>query len=327
MQSYIAFIDLLGTRDLAQSDPDDYFDRFTNFRDTISNHCQVLADIGKIYFFSDCAYITSNDLQLLLQYVQKVRASLLIDGNYFKGAISKGDLSAKDINDNDLLSKNIRAKRNKILKGTCFGKDVISVYAMHERLKGIGIYLDSSVVEKVLPAQIINSCFLPHNNSIHPESFVDIKYSENELHDDIVKKLIERFFKAKAKTKNVGRYYVPIIISMIQSYDLGRIKFGKQVSWDNETLPFIMRYIGSGTFEKHFSDVVGTEYIYFSVIRKLYSDNWPQLMIDKILKFVLGKKRLKNKLEYVPRELLATEIKNKIYENILYLSNPNKITK
>src|ERR1051325_851680 len=75
---YCAFIDLLGIREMAGVDPEKYKGIVESFHERLADLSVMLKDCsGNIYAFSDCAFIETDSVQSLLEYLQELRHWLL----------------------------------------------------------------------------------------------------------------------------------------------------------------------------------------------------------------------------------------------------------
>jgi hypothetical protein len=81
---YIAFIDILGTKDYATYQPIRYIQSIINFQNAlISNIEGNLNEDDRVYFFSDGAFIETKDLLSLIKYLQSIRSELSPSRLYF----------------------------------------------------------------------------------------------------------------------------------------------------------------------------------------------------------------------------------------------------
>src|SRR5687768_11176711 len=140
-KNLIAFVDLLGTSELSRVDPNSFFTSLTTFQEVICNFTSQLDKQGQVYFFSDCAYIQSSNLDSMVKYLRSVRQTLSEQGLYLKGAVGAGSLNARE------PPHRKRSGDERIVKGNSFGPDVVSVYGLQDGLRGIGVRIDNSIAK------------------------------------------------------------------------------------------------------------------------------------------------------------------------------------
>jgi hypothetical protein len=301
----IAFVDLLGTSELSRVDPDSFRTSLTTFEETICNSSSYLGKTGEVYFFSDCAYIQSASIDSLVKYIRDVRQALLEQGLYLKGSIGSGSLGAH------------KPLKGGIVKGNSFGADVVQIYALQDGLRGIGIRIDESIYQAFKnKGYTINSCHLPLINSRHAECFHDLQFSTEELNEEVLKIFIKNFFKTNTKSRRFGRYYLSFVVSWINSADFGEIGRGDAAN-KLENMPLIFQIMLDGLLERHFTDLAGMEFIYFTFLQKVYKQCRNQKIITRFEKYVASRKRLIARLEMVPRCLFDEESRRKFLD---YLS-------
>ena len=222
--NYIAIIDLLGIKELAQYEPLKYFNAMRNFLNSIVESSNMLKGEKKkepkfeIYFFSDCAYLQSSNLIILLEFIRNVRVCLFgasEDNHYMTGAITTGNLKAVSINSylNELNKKlhlsiidSIDSEQFKFIhesikspdfsnnlnfNGTIFqSEDVSRVYSMQNELKGIGIRIDRQAIDNFidtnktqadkLQSYLSKSFYLVDIDSKTMISFTDLALDQTE---------------------------------------------------------------------------------------------------------------------------------------------------
>jgi hypothetical protein len=305
-QMYISFIDLVGVTDMAKTDEQSYFHCLKVFMRSVENRSSILSGYGKIYFFSDCAYMESDNLINLIKFLGDVRRDLLRQGYFFKGGLAVGKLGAQTF-----------SNKSDVLMGHYFSKDIIKVYGAHEELKGIGVnvYLEEGSLELGDKGDyLVDSCYLQHTNSIRANNFIDIKYQQDEITNENLRIILIKMFETYTKSKRIARYYLRLIISMIQSSDLSNIDDnGEQVKH-----PPIYDFVVRGLVDTHFGDLSGGEYIYYALLNKLWSDNCKyQDMCDIVLNKMFKKKILKV-IEWVPKCIFSVENKKIFLQRLGY---------
>ena len=244
---FIAFIDLIGVSEMAEYDPGAYNESLELLQRAVENECDQILNLGgQIYFFSDCLYIESEDLEALIKFIKQIRFDLFVRGYYLKGAISYGLLEPNEI-------RKIGQETGGIIKGYYFSRDTLNVYSPQEKLKGIGIsvnckekHLDAYIskvikeqgispeamfsdefieikkgllktVKEVEKKYLVKSCFLKHTNSKRVVTYWDIGFSANRIEHSVLETLIKRMIESYTQSKRITRYYLSLLINLIMS--------------------------------------------------------------------------------------------------------------
>ena len=76
--SYIAYLDLLGTRGFCE-DSEVYYKNISNFSHSVETLAPILGKAGRICIFSDCVYIECSQLEKILQFLTQLRLMLIGD--------------------------------------------------------------------------------------------------------------------------------------------------------------------------------------------------------------------------------------------------------
>lgn len=318
--NYIAFIDLLGTTEFAQEEKKKFYSRLITFQETISNSCSLLAGEGRVYFFSDSAFIESKNLDKLIVYLRDVRRTLLEEGYYMKGAIGPGELQASDPHNSNLIKDTATRKlRKKTVIGHCFSDDVVPVYALQAGLKGIGIRVDEKLKTALEAKQlIVKSCYLPIENNRRAECFYDVRFDKGELENGVLNLFLRNFYITNAKSKKYGRYYIPFLISWINSTDFTNTEISLPTDSNaSETIPLIFELlINHGAFEKHFADLVGIEYIYFALLNKIFGECESAKVKKKVFDHISARKKFVNRLGVLPSCVINNDSRKQFLESL-----------
>jgi hypothetical protein len=316
--SYIAFVDLLGTSDLSRSNPTKFYNSLITFQETISNSSSLLGSDGSVFVFSDCAYLESKSLDTLVRYIRDVRRTLMEEGYYLKGSIGQGSLEARELhNTGKIRDQKILSQRRKVVKGSSFGQDVVGIYGLQDGLRGIGIRIHEDLKDEIEKRGFaVSSCHLPQINNRHAECFKDLKFEKRELQDGVLLKFLKNFFMTNTKSKRFGRYYLSFIISWIKSSDFTDVNPQEETD-SKDTTPLIYQLLINGALEKYLVDLVGIEYIYFTFLDRIYEQCESQKVIMKIQNQVASRKKLVACLENLPDCLFGQKSRSKFLE---YLS-------
>ena len=110
--TYIAYLDVLGTKNSSENeDFDEYIKLIICFQNSLVRSSYLLDDKGKIYFFSDCAYIESQSINSLISMLGSIRQNLFDDDIFIRGALIKGKLGALNGDDLDDCEKRYKGDK------------------------------------------------------------------------------------------------------------------------------------------------------------------------------------------------------------------------
>lgn len=318
-QGFIAYFDLLGTSELAQTDRTAFFTSLVTFRNTIT-HCatSLHADDG-VYFFSDCAFVESSDFDRLVRYLRTLRQRLMEEGYFIVGALGPGSLEAtgpfpkakrKSRTQSDREDADIRRQ---IVHGHFFGSAVVPVYAMQNQLKGIGFQLHPDLVPLAQQKKVVvDSCHLPANDSRVGHAFPDLRLQPSELTSGLLEKFLKYFYRAKLRSKKYARYYIAFLVSALQSTDFGGVDTKRP--YTAQGYPILEVLLGT-KFLKNFSDVPGIDYVYLTLLDRAYeSDN--QHFVNAVLKVVSGRRKAIVQLDSCPSPLLSRDNRTRLLDHL-----------
>lgn len=106
---YIAYLDLLGTKDLSTHDADAYRDSIKVFSECLE---RSLADGCEAYAFSDCAYLESKSLTQIISTLDILRSELLMQQRFLTAAVTSGTLGASVLNKGALHCQNFPVQQS-----------------------------------------------------------------------------------------------------------------------------------------------------------------------------------------------------------------------
>jgi len=359
MNNYIAYLDLLGTKDLAKYSPDKYFDAIKEFR----NHLIRTADVfnykqylnkSEIHFFSDSAFIESDNIEALIDYFIKLRKELHENKLFFTAAITIGSLKAFHLNGEinskqeiiDLELENIIKGKEKIVRGTIFqDKDIISVFNFQNDLKCIGIFMDEKIfyapdneeldekLKEIKKKYLKKIFYFPKDNRNEVREFYDLKLSDSELNKAFFRTVIERYHNANLKSKKFGRYYLPYFANWISCIQFDEkesliselLSSKKKLTETNnncndDLLVFFKLIDGDDVFLKELKrSAQGFEYLYFFLLNCLYNEfdkynKFISISIDAIKKYSKCKTYI-TKIDELPINVLSSENKHRFIED------------
>lgn len=310
------FIDLVGVRDLARESSSGYWDALIRFQTHVADICTALeGDSGKIFLFSDSIFVQAEGFRGLANFMRSLRHRLLDEGLYFKGSIRPGGLEAREAYVLPLVrNKKDEEERKKKLAGHCFGENAATLFALQEQLKGIGILVDEAAVSNGQADGTAYSCFLPQVGSQRSEPYLDLLLEQDDLDDGILERLLQKFFKAKSRSKKIGRFYVSLLVLWVQSIDFSSI------SYDPSSEGGLINLLLSGRFERLFGDVVGIENIYLCLLNRLYvdRDKVPIALFYDTRRYILSRRRLSRSLDNIPFKIFSSSARNEFLEDLSF---------
>lgn len=229
---FIGFFDMLGLQSIAAYDINKYSDSLIDFQTvTIGaikktkmefTNCNI-----ECYMFSDCAYIEASKLDVLIYFFRILRLALFTKQIYFQAAITKGNLNCSSDDEQDYI-------RTTIFQGT----DAVKVYQLQNNFKGIGIFIDKSIVNldnPKLSTKITTSIFQPDENKYQFKTYYDISFehpNNNIGMLDTIKTLIQTYRRMRILNIRASRYYISAIctiISNLNKNDIIQIKDDKKI--------------------------------------------------------------------------------------------------
>ena len=114
--SYIAYLDLLGTKSFCEEE-ELYYDKINKFSDTVVSLSSILGKSGKIGIFSDSVYVECSQIEKILEFLTVLRTMLIGDDLFFNAALSSGTLGVESVSkisyEKDDVSPNNRSNNEK----------------------------------------------------------------------------------------------------------------------------------------------------------------------------------------------------------------------
>jgi hypothetical protein len=258
-ETYSSFIDLVGIKDLAEFDSTAYYRNLEYYKEHVVNNWPVLRDCGgALSLFSDCAFIESPQRAPLFQFLRRLRHQLLIEGIYFKAAVSDKPLGKNETPENE---------RNALgLSLTTFGVHAATLVGMQESLKGIGI----SVAHSIRDTFICQSFFIPQAPSHQTRLYNDLRLLPTDFQPETLDRVFQQMLRTKCVSTRTARYYVSFLILWVRSLEWQAVKIGKR------EFPISPEYVFHELVDPHMysllGDVEGMEFVYFAMLAKVFED-------------------------------------------------------
>ncbi len=256
MGNYISFFDLLGTKAIASYNPKLYFENINSFQQALQGCSSILENSNfQIKAFSDCAYVESNDLALLLEYLQNLREILFMKQIFFNAAVTKGQLKSP-IQDNT---------NERIVCVSFRSPETVKVFTMQSQFYGIGVFIDrqmcSDDCKTVWQKYIVNSAYcIGETDGVYNKfaPFYDLKYNSVSL--QLVKFLLMNYLKTITLNKKAARYYLSALLTCIN-----------QLSYDSLVGEYLPLFSNKSVFDSNktlFNDMIP---IHLMLINRLYN--------------------------------------------------------
>lgn len=318
IMSYISFLDLLGTKDLSMQEETAYSDSIKVFGQCISEGLRNSK--CKAYAFSDCAYLQAETLIDMLGVLSDLRDLLLQERRFFSAAVTVGTLNADISSDEE----------NRYVCQSFAGADVSRVYVKQSRLKGIGIWLDESVIcnKKVLGKKyrsIPNFCIPNIEEPKRLLHFYDLQIDTKEenlkAYFDFAMKSYRR---ANIKSKRYGRYYISLLINILSAIDFSEnakqpvLEYEKTQGWyiSSQLLKSLFDFCHKDEYFIH--NAPGYVYIFLYLLNNLYNENscgaYTQAFLKKIVELHVIDEYIYD-LSNVPEGLLSKQAEINLIED------------
>jgi len=342
---YIAYIDVLGTKNSAENyNYEKYLALIINFQTELLRIARSkLGGNDRIHFFSDCAYIESNNLKTLIDALKFLRTQLFDGDLFLKGAIIQGKLGAigkfsdveefmsyydYGINDeevtkatNCIFTQNDSSLKDKINGSLFFSTDICQAYTNENDLKGSAILIEEGLIKNnEIINDIVESGYISNKNTF--SIFYDIKYDENNITEAFLDKILSHYTKSNMQNKNYGRHYLSILISCINSTN-----FEKYDIDFNNAPPILTKILKlKDTHKQIYNYAIGLEYLYLTLINKFYCDIDENSDLTKeFVKIILKNQKFLckylNNLSSIPKKLLNNKSRNLFINDVLEIQN------
>lgn len=353
MPHYVAFVDLLATKESANLPAREFYQAMAAFSQTAAGAAGGLSRASRMYIFSDCAYIESRSMTEVAQFVRTLRKPLFLCGRFFKGAVVAGQLEPKPL-------KRATRSEGATVSGVVFGPGSVPAYLLHERFKGIGVAVEPLSDDPTASDETVMTAY-PEGDGRRFSVCRDVRYSAAEIgglysldsskrvragsscdwveaeedEDDeggvleeeyplfnsmedggneFVRVLIHNMIKSKVKSARYGRYYISTLISIVNSSDFSKLEYAKPDGWAN--FPIIFKYLFlSRTIEAQCGDVAGCNLVYFAAVNQIFrSSKLEEAALLDLVSVIVSRPKLYSHIGSVPPEILAHEHRERFIE-------------
>ena len=205
-KKYVAFLDLVGTKNVALISNEAYSELIHGFVNTLNQMEREYPNV-KVKYFSDSLFLSCKD-RSVFKYLRNLRVLLLRKDCFFAGAIMEGDDGV------DIISK-------ENLSGIKFtNANIVNVYAMQSRFKGIGVYVKEDIVSSKSDDMFVKSLYIAsdQDNPYYAE-YWDISFAlpNIESYIEFLKTSLAYHIKVSVLTPRAAKYYFTLSVTIINS--------------------------------------------------------------------------------------------------------------
>lgn len=324
--SYIAYLDLLGTKGLCE-DENLYYSKINKFSEAVEILSPVIGQTGNIGIFSDCVYIESLQIDRILRFLTELRSLLIGDDLFFNAALSIGDLGVESI-----TSRFDSASKKSNIFGVRFtNKEIATIYCKQTEFRGVGIWIEPSLIDAIkdnTEYRVVKSIYYRKekkngNTIFEPREYFDIslfgKANPEDCFDskrkrNILSIILKMLYSSHCKSPHYSAYYVSLLINIIRSCDEESIQWNRNnKEFENGSVVFNVIYKFLCECDKYLNNLIGIDSIVLAFLNEIYNCN-SILSNDKaditelfIKEFNCLSSRYKYSLETVPKEPFTNE--------------------
>jgi len=249
--NYIAFLDLVGTKNFGEN-AGRHYENMEAFRRELGRIGDIcLKDTDKIYMFSDCAYVWSDDIDCIAGFLAELRDVLLPRRIYFKAALVPTDKNwSEDSTAAEAVKPNPEMNRN--LFGVKFGDvNIFEAYMRQERYKGIGIFVSDEAKKAIGPDRLAESVYYVENENFEKtgagrwslQKYTDLKAvvedeDSNDYAMNVAQVVLDNYLSANTQSHKYSRHYIPLLTTMLRSYAVTKKKGAGEeelLAWDEKS--------------------------------------------------------------------------------------------
>lgn len=280
--SYIAYLDLLGTRGFCENE-DVYYKNIVNFSNSVETLAPFLKDVGKIGMFSDCVYIECSDLGRLLYFLNELRMMLIGDELFFNAAVSYGELGVQSIGYE--LKENKSKKNKQNIFGVRFtNREIASIYCKQTNFRGVGIWLDPKIEDKVKESKykIVKSLYYAKNEKTYfPKEYNDIPFLVTDENDEdclnkwkreVLAIIFKTVYTSHCKSERYSVYYISLLINIIRCCDVYTLKWNRaEKRFEKMSLECELIYNFLLSCNKSLKTLIGLDSLCFAFLDLIYN--------------------------------------------------------
>lgn len=279
-KTWIAFLDLLGTKNSSRIKKSEFPTKISTFSRTIQEQAAAINCNVKIRFFSDSAYVEGDDILELSRYAARLRFVLFSQEIFFKAAISPGVLDDRPSS----VSEKRKNGYDIDIQGASFGESAVTVYYNQENFKGVGFFLDTKEVKPQELDCFCESAFPVSDDLKKWTSFFDIKYDNANINRTMKSKedvngfenalsyldiLLENALRANFQKNGLSRYYISNFLTLINSSDFSKLSVSDD-EWCDAP-PVFYHMLMSKKSRLNYATLRGGHTLFFALLHKTLS--------------------------------------------------------
>lgn len=312
-RKYVAFFDLLGTKNLSV-DEEAYYDNIQFLQKRIIDFSTLLKhdnNVSNIGFFSDSCYVESYNINLLIDFLVNLRDDLITQNMFFNAAIVESDKNHNSDSFMYYTNNNDNSKLNNKVSGIMFyDTSVAKAYIEQNRFKGIGISFrfntnNADLLQKN-KLNLIKSTYMENHKDIYKtNTYNDFRISPTkDLEEPWISKIIESYYLACCDNSRYGKYYISLLENILYSSDNANLHWNQELNkFDYGPLIYNI-LLDIVTDRSKYEMLTGIDILAFSLVDRIYSSNLDKSVIHAITDIFLegdsiGKNYL-SRLEEVP---------------------------
>ena len=335
--SYIAYLDLLGTKGFCE-DEEIYYQKIKKFSEAVEALSPIIGKTGKIGIFSDCVYIECSQIEKILQFLTDLRTILIGDDLFFNAALSSGELGVESITSSQIVKKDsegVLSDTDQVKESNIFGvrftnKEIATIYCKQTTFRGVGIWIEPDLVDTIKSTdyQVIKSLYYSKekkngNTVFVPKEYYDISlFSKTDLTDSfdvkrrqtILSIILKTLYASHCKSLNYSAYYISLLINIIRTCREETLQWKRNDNvFENGTVVFNIIYKFLCECDNDLGNLIGLDSLVLAFLNQVY-DCKSILSYDKaditeffIKKFQCLKKKYEYNLNSVPKEPFTDE--------------------
>lgn len=283
--SYIAYLDLLGTKGFCE-DEEIYYKNINRFSVAVESLSPIIGTAGKIGIFSDCVYIECSQIDRILRFLTELRIMLIGDDLFFNAALTSGKLGVESINASS--KKDGDSLKNSNIFGVRFtNKEIAGIYCKQTSFRGVGIWIEPKILDNIKDTnfKVVKSIYFSKEKRngetvYEPKEYYDISlFRELDCNDsfdekrkeDILSIIIKVLYTSHCKSRNYSAYYVSLLVNIIRSCSIDAIRWNRtNKAFVNGGIVFNIVYKFLRESDEYLDNLVGLDSMVFALLNEIY---------------------------------------------------------
>ncbi len=322
---YCGYIDILGTKSLADHAIDDLRTQMEWFHNSLQDFFAEYHN-GRCIAASDGAFYENENVDDFYPYYKRVRNFLFDKDVFFKCSYIPGSIGFRP-RQIDSVDPNEKPR----FLSLNFSNQSSQAYRAEARLKGIGCSVEGfGKSPKEKPNHTVSNFFLEKDgNKFRPIEFRDFAFSKFEVSGPDEEqpewpgeqRLIEKIFFNISLTSMESDYiaskYIPLLINAIRSSDFENARASDR-AW--EEAPYVLkRIVSSRSPISGFTRLPGIRFVVLTLYDKIFSDNDDGIQEEaenRLVRFIARRKDCQTNLGAVPNFVLKPNAKKRLIRKL-----------